>query len=175
MVNVVGWAPRWVSAGPSEAPDVISRVIFLEFSYLMLTSKNSSSIKVRGDPYHLARNFNPPRVSLRPTSRSMEGDPMVSQGAPGPRGQTETHPASGFVAPAWASVAQFRTRNFAQMKVQSGSYVFVVCACAVQRFLTGARLPSFKQGGVSRVVTRRGVGVEGVQTDFKGGTEPSTV
>ena len=105
----------------------------------------------------------------------MEGDPMVSQGAPGPRGQTETHPASGFVAPAWASVAQFRTRNFAQMKVQSGSYVFVVCACAVQRFLTGARLPSFKQGGVSRVVTRRGVGVEGVQTDFKGGTEPSTV
>ena len=105
----------------------------------------------------------------------MEGDPMVSQGAPGPRGQTETHPASGFVAPAWASVAQFRTRNFAQMTVQSGSYVFVVCACTVQRFLTGARFPSFKQGGVSRVVTRRGVGVEGVQTDFKGGTEPSTV
>ena len=147
MVNVVGWAPRWVSAGPSEAPDVISRVIFLEFSYLMLTSKNSSSIKVRGDPYHLPRNFNPPRVCLRHTSRSMEGDPMVSQGAPGPRGQTETHPASGFVAPAWASVAQFRTRNFAQRTVQNGSYVFVVCVSALQRFLTGARLPSFKQGG----------------------------
>ena len=146
VVNMVGWAPRWVSAGPSEAPDVISRVIFLEFSYLMLTSKNSSSKKVRGDPYHLARNFNPSRVALRATSRSMEGDPMVSQGAPGPRGQTETHPASGFVAPAWASVsvAQFRTRNFAQMKVQSGSYVFVVCASALFAAVLD-RAPSSKQ------------------------------
>ena len=102
---------------------------------------------MRGDPYHLARNFNPSRVGLRPTSRSMEGDPIVSQGAPGPRGQTETHPASGFVAPAWASVAQFRTRNFAQMKVQSGSYVFVVLrlhgAVVLDRARTQA--PSSKQ------------------------------
>ena len=74
----------------SKVPDVMSRVKSFIFSACRRSSKNRDSVKVRGDPYHLARNFSPFRVGRRPTSRSVWRYPMVCQGSPRAHGQTKT-------------------------------------------------------------------------------------